>query len=483
MGLFNRKYKRLLAILMVGSMFAVMGCDTSADNYIYNPTAISASSDNTLDSAATSTIAVAVPEVPTTGITVIAAVRADLSGTLWQLRTQAGEPVNAQITLQIVGNQISGLGGCNTYFATYEGIDQSLTVDEIGRTEIFCEQTMEAENRYLAALGEATTATRDGSTMTIQTPQGDLVFKPVGVVAMEDEMAATESAENAPTAESVIVAEVAPTDTPVVTATVAVVAAPEPTPEPVQTDPITGNFQIMQVRQGDVVRRIADGVTVAEMTFGGGELFGNAGCNNFNATYTLDGDQLRISPIASTRIACTPALSAQEQMVFEALQTAHTIRFQERDLIIDHASGTLLLRSAEPLVEEQPPVADNPENEQPVATVEPTTPPEPTATPEPTLPIVTGFDINILSAVDARIGVNGLLSDGCSRITRSEQAVNGFIITFNVFVERDPTLTCIQQAIPFRETFEFDIADLPPGNYTVIVNGAQGAFRLNDLGN
>lgn len=486
MGLFIQKFRKRLkaTLLLLGLMILVVSCGTAASEYIYSPTpASTAFSSGALDVAPTPTIVVAVPEeVPTTGITVIAAVRADLSGTLWQLRSQAGEMVNAQITLQIVGNQISGLGGCNTYFATYEGIEETLVVDEIGRTEIFCEQTMEAENRYLAALESATTATRDGSTMAIQTAMGELVFKPVGVVAMENEMAATESAETAPTAVSVIVAEVV-TDTPVVTETVAVVETPEPTPEPVQTDFITGSYLIQQVRQGDMVRRVADGVTSAEMTFAAGAITGNAGCNNFNATYTLDGDQLRVSPIASTRIACTPALSAQEQMVFEALQTAQTARFQGRDLIIDHASGTLLLRSTEPLAEEQPPVAEEVDDGQSDTTAEPTATPESTTDLEPTLPIVTGFDINILSAVEARIGVNGLFSDGCTRVTKSEQAVSDFIITFNVFVERDPTLTCIPQAIPFRETFDFEIVDLPPGDYTVIVNGAQGAFRLNDLGN
>ncbi len=472
MGLFVQNFRQQLWIIVILISLIAVGaaCSTAADQYVYSPTGTTAASSGALDAAATPTIAVAVPQEPTTGITVIAAVRADLSGTLWQLRSQAGTAVNAQITLQIVGNQISGLGGCNTYFATYEGIEDSLIVDEIGRTEIFCEQTMEAENNYLAALSSAATATREGSTMTIQTAMGDLVFKPVGVVAMENEMAATEAAEVAPEVgeEPTVVAE--PTE---------IVAAPEPTAVPVQTDSITGNYLIQQVRQGDMVRRIIDGTSTSTLTFSTGNLSGYAGCNNFNATYSLDSDQLSISPIASTRIACTPALTAQEQMVFEALQTAQRFTLQGRDLIIEHASGTLLLRSTEPLAEAQPPVTDNPESE---ATPAPT--PEPTpANTEPSLPIVTGFDINIFSATAARIGVNGLLSDGCTQITNSEQAVNGFIITFNVFVERDPTLTCIQQAIPFRETFDFDIIDLPPGDYTVIVNGAQGAFRLNDLRN
>lgn len=475
MGLFGKKnflrqFGLLVLLLGVG-----IGCGTAADEYIYTPTEGSDAA-GALDAVASPTVAVAVVEEPTVGITVIAAVRADLSGTLWQLRSQGGEPVNAQITLQIVGNQISGLGGCNTYFATYEGIEDSLTVDDIGRTEIFCEQTMEAENAYLAALGSASTATREGSTMTIQTDMGTLVFKPVGVVAMENEMAATEAAEIEPTQETVIVAQIVEEEP---------VEVVEPTAVPVQTDLISGNYLIQQVRQGDMVRRVVDGATTSEITFATGNISGNAGCNNFNATYTLDGDQINVTPIASTRMACTPALSAQEQMVFEALQTAQTVTFQGRDLIIYHASGTLLLRSTEPLAEAQPPVVEQVEGEQTdqqgTPTEQPTTSPEPTPNLEPTLPIVTGFDINILSATVARIGVNGLFSDGCTRVTGSEQAVNGNIITFNVFVERDPALTCIQQAIPFRETFDFEIVDLEPGDYTVIVNGAQGAFRLNDL--
>ncbi len=472
MSLFVKKVRRQIGFISLLLMIVILGaaCGTSADEYVYTPTENSEVVSGAFEVVGTPTIAVAVSEVPTTGITVIAAVRADLSGTLWQLRSQDGQPVSAQITLQIVGNQISGLGGCNTYFATYEGIENSLLVDEVGRTEIFCEQTMEAENSYLAALESAISATRDNSTMTIQTLMGELVFKPVGVVAMENEMMATEeAAEVVPTQADVIVAEIVDgTAQAEETAAVAEV----PTAEPVETDLISGSYLIEQVRQGDMVRRVVDGARPSEITFAAGNLSGHAGCNNFNATYMLNDNQLTISPIASTRMACTPALAAQEQMVFEALQTAQTVRIQGRDLIIEHASGTLLLRSTELLVEAQPPVVG-----------EGTPTPEATTNPEATLPIVTGFDINILSAEAARIGVNGLFSDGCTSVSHSEQDVNGFIITFNVFVERDPTLTCIQQAIPFRESFDFEIVDLPPGDYTVIVNGAQGSFRLNDLGN
>ncbi len=35
-----------------------------------------------------------------------------------------------------------------------------------------------------------------------------------------------------------------------------------------------------------------------------GKLSGSAGCNNYNASYQVDGDSLTIGPVASTKMAC-----------------------------------------------------------------------------------------------------------------------------------------------------------------------------------
>lgn len=47
--------------------------------------------------------------------------------------------------------------------------------------------------------------------------------------------------------------------------------------------------------------------------------YGNAGCNHWFASYTLDGDHLVFGPPGSTRKLCAPAIMEQEQRFLEAL--------------------------------------------------------------------------------------------------------------------------------------------------------------------
>ncbi|HGM5581702.1 TPA: META domain-containing protein [Pseudomonas putida] len=52
-----------------------------------------------------------------------------------------------------------------------------------------------------------------------------------------------------------------------------------------------------------------------------GRAYGNAGCNHWFASYTLDGDQLSFGKIGKTRKLCAPALMEQEKRFLKALET------------------------------------------------------------------------------------------------------------------------------------------------------------------
>ncbi|WP_153774381.1 META domain-containing protein [Pseudomonas sp. MNR3A] len=52
-----------------------------------------------------------------------------------------------------------------------------------------------------------------------------------------------------------------------------------------------------------------------------GRAYGNAGCNHWFASYTLDGDQLSFGKVGKTRKLCAPALMEQEQRFLQALET------------------------------------------------------------------------------------------------------------------------------------------------------------------
>ena len=50
-----------------------------------------------------------------------------------------------------------------------------------------------------------------------------------------------------------------------------------------------------------------------------GRAYGNAGCNHWFASYTLDGDTISFGPLGSTRKMCAPALMEQEHRFLEAM--------------------------------------------------------------------------------------------------------------------------------------------------------------------
>jgi putative lipoprotein len=60
------------------------------------------------------------------------------------------------------------------------------------------------------------------------------------------------------------------------------------------------------------------------LSFGAGEVSGNAGCNAFRASYTTEGPRIRLGPAATTRRACEEALMTQERLFLAALASAVT---------------------------------------------------------------------------------------------------------------------------------------------------------------
>ncbi len=85
---------------------------------------------------------------------------ADVVGPRWVLsRLGSGEPLPAGVVIDAVfeAERISGSAGCNRYFASVESDDSgSFRIGPIGATRRMCPPpVMDAETRYLAALGSA----------------------------------------------------------------------------------------------------------------------------------------------------------------------------------------------------------------------------------------------------------------------------------------------------------------------------------------
>ena len=83
--------------------------------------------------------------------------------------------------------------------------------------------------------------------------------------------------------------------------------------------------------------------------FDGGRVSGNAGCNNYNGTYTVDGQALTIQLGPTTMMACPEPAMAQEQAFFTNLAAAASYVLVGDQLHILNANGDVVL-AFQPLV-------------------------------------------------------------------------------------------------------------------------------------
>ena len=68
----------------------------------------------------------------------------------------------------------------------------------------------------------------------------------------------------------------------------------------------------------------------------GGKLSGGTGCNHFTGAAHIDGNKLAFQPLATTRMACSPPLQAQEQAFLQAIGNT-------RSFVMDPAGKLVLL--------------------------------------------------------------------------------------------------------------------------------------------
>lgn len=73
-----------------------------------------------------------------------------------------------------------------------------------------------------------------------------------------------------------------------------------------------------------------------------GTISGSGGCNQYNATYSVDeGGAIRISEIASTKRMCN-GLMGQESQFFEMLRGATSLKMNKIELVIASPGGDLV---------------------------------------------------------------------------------------------------------------------------------------------
>jgi heat shock protein HslJ len=208
----------------------------------------------------------------------------DLTGKFWALTELMGKPpvagtgISAQFTTD---SKVSGSAGCNRYNGTYTVSGSNITFfSPLATTMVMCEQTvMDQESAYLKALGEAKTFAIRGDQLTLAGADGAVlaVYK-------------------------------------------------------VQSQDLAGsNWEATNFNNGQqAVVGVLEGTTLTASFGKDGRLTGNAGCNNYNGPYKVNGTQIAIGPLASTMKACSdPAgIMDQETQFTAALQSAATYQIE-----------------------------------------------------------------------------------------------------------------------------------------------------------
>ncbi len=190
--------------------------------------------------------------------------------------------------------QLSGSAGCNNYTASYQTDGSTITIGPAASTKKACEQAvMDQEQQYLAALSTAATYRIDGNQLELRTAAGALAATFTRAAASSKALPGSAwIVVGYNNGKQAVVSTMAGTD-------------------------LTANFG-------------ADGT-----------LTGNGGCNQYTATYKVEGNQISIGPAATTRKACDQAIMDQEQQYLAALATAATYRLDGSRLELRTADGAL----------------------------------------------------------------------------------------------------------------------------------------------
>jgi heat shock protein HslJ len=267
-----------------------------------------------------------------------------LDGTDWVLRSYLVDgaltiaPETEYASAEFRDRRISGFSGCNTYDGLYRTGTRTLLVSNVATTLMACDEaTMAFESAFLTLLEQSRFYSARRSTLTIF--DGDrreiLVFD----AAPRNPLLGTWDVDSFATAPNSIVA------------------------------PIEG--------------------TELEIVFGIASVGGFAGCNSFSGTYGTNGNVVRISRLATTRLACDQAIMDQEAAFLTALEGAALVESRGTTILLTDVSGSInvALARPEPVVAPSPAVSPQPSarsSATPTATATASPTPSPTPTPAPT---------------------------------------------------------------------------------------------------
>jgi heat shock protein HslJ len=259
---------------------------------------------------------------------------ADLADTSWVLSSLDGNlPLpGTTVTLQFGADGVaSGSDGCNRFRTTFSQDGTGLTFDQPGAsTMMACPQpVMDQAAVFMAALVATESFTAD---------ERDLILSD------GDRIVATFVASSQDLAETV--------------------------------------WDVISYNNGrEAVVGVMDGTEISASFGADGQVSGNAGCNQYSASYSVDGNAIEIGPAATTFMFCAEptGVMEQESEYLAALASAATYRIEGDLLEMRTAADQIAVMMTRKSTLEPP----APTVEAPTAVVPPTSAPGATATPLP----------------------------------------------------------------------------------------------------
>ena len=218
-----------------------------------------------------------------------------LDGSAWVLASLPGRSLipDATPTARFEAGRVSGTDGCNRYSMPFKTHGSMIEIGPMGSsTQMACPETTMAQARaFTTALRTARSIRRGAGTLELLDTNGTTVVK---FVAQPSSLAGT-------------------------------------------------SWSVVNINNGrQAVVGMVSGSTVTMAFDTAGRVSGTTGCNQFTAAYSANGDTLRFSSVAATRMACAdPAVDKQEQEFLRALESVATLGFEGDRLVLRQADGAM----------------------------------------------------------------------------------------------------------------------------------------------
>lgn len=231
----------------------------------------------------------------------------------------AFDPATTPVTINFVDDgSVSGVAGCNNFFGGYTDEGATIAFTPFGSTRKMCDEAaMAVESAIFGALQGSVEYAIDGSTLTMTTATGVLVFEAAEVEAKEGE-----AAEAAPAADAL---------------------------------PLVDTTWTLQSFDESMGVTFDPAVTEVTAIFGAdGSLAGGSGCNRYFGGYTLDGTIVTFDTLGGTMMMCEEGAMAVEQAFLAALQGSAEAQIEGSTLRLITESGPLVFTGTADQTNEAP---------------------------------------------------------------------------------------------------------------------------------